>query len=85
MIFSFINRERGTVSSIAVMTSRVSISRNEVIFNNFLNNSGVYYQAFDNEEYCEYLNFFDNNHWNDWTEPDIDADGDVDDPYPISG
>jgi parallel beta-helix repeat protein len=30
-------------------------------------------------------NIFENNHWDDWTEPDADGDGFVDDPYSIDG
>ena len=57
---------------------------NVVIFNSFLdNNDGGTSQAFDSV-----LNSNNNvsfNYWNEWTTPDIEPDGIVDNPYSIDG
>jgi parallel beta-helix repeat protein len=51
---------------------------NKVRWNNFLNNSAINpSQVFDSGA----NNMIINNHWNEWTLPDIDEDGIVDDPY----
>ncbi|UCG01429.1 MAG: right-handed parallel beta-helix repeat-containing protein [Candidatus Heimdallarchaeota archaeon] len=57
-------------------------SFNTIIWNNFVENSGGDSQAL-NEGYIN--NIFAFNHWSDWTGPDIDVDGIVDNPYGIGG
>lgn len=59
-----------------------SSSDNSVNKNDFLDNNheGIF-QAYD----IGWNNVFSNNYWNDWTSPDSDTDGIVDNPYPISG
>ncbi|MHA1944536.1 MAG: right-handed parallel beta-helix repeat-containing protein [Candidatus Hodarchaeales archaeon] len=50
--------------------------------NDFINNKvGGTSQANDDG----LSNVFENNYWDDWTIPDADADGIVDNPYPIDG
>ncbi|UCG03244.1 MAG: right-handed parallel beta-helix repeat-containing protein [Candidatus Heimdallarchaeota archaeon] len=56
---------------------------NIIIWNDFINNNpiGGESQAYD----VGSLNNFTYNYWNDWTTPDIDSNGIVDDPYLIDG
>lgn len=70
---------------------RISVE-NEITYNNFIDNNlqatpsfWGSTQAIDDEFYTEYSNKFDFNHWNDWTTPDNDFDGVVDEPYIILG
>jgi nitrous oxidase accessory protein NosD len=59
-----------------------SSSNNTISSNDFLTNRmGSGSQACDNNM----DNIFTNNYWNDWTEPDNDHDGIVDEPYKIDG
>jgi parallel beta-helix repeat protein len=60
----------------------IESSNNSIYHNNFLSNKiSTGSQACDNE----LDNIFSNNHWNDWTEPDNNGDGIVDQYYPIAG
>ncbi|MHA2247004.1 MAG: right-handed parallel beta-helix repeat-containing protein [Candidatus Hodarchaeales archaeon] len=54
---------------------------NTIEQNNFIDNLGDISQATDDGS----NNVFAYNYWNDWTSPDSDTDGIVDNPYPISG
>ena len=55
---------------------------NQIKWNNFLDNhlSGPSHACDDGSN-----NVFTSNYWNDWTNPDSDTDGIVDNPYLISG
>ncbi|MFX1286061.1 MAG: right-handed parallel beta-helix repeat-containing protein [Promethearchaeota archaeon] len=54
---------------------------NRVLFNDFSGNIATGSQAADNGS----SNIFTFNFWNDWTTPDNDTDGIVDEPYDIAG
>jgi parallel beta-helix repeat protein len=54
---------------------------NSISFNVFNNNIGVSSQALDNGT----NNILNNNYWSDWTGPDVNNDGFVDDLYSIDG
>lgn len=56
-------------------------NNNYVIGNNFTNNNPAGSQAQD----AGSDNIFIYNYWNDWTTPDLDTDGIVDEPYRFSG
>ena len=55
---------------------------NTVEGNDFINNNpNGLSQAYDDG----LSNIFENNYWDDWTSPDSDSDGIVDNPYAIDG
>ncbi|MFX1283969.1 MAG: lectin-like protein [Promethearchaeota archaeon] len=58
-----------------------SSENNIVEWNIILNNNQTGHQAYDKG----IANVFRYNYWNDWTSPDDDIDGFVDDPYDIDG
>ncbi len=58
-------------------------SNNIISFNDFTNNSRDPPQAGD--DIVDSSNMFAYNYWNEWTSPDNDANGIVDDPYIIDG
>jgi parallel beta-helix repeat protein len=54
---------------------------NRIYLNDFIGNNPGGPQAFDDGT----NNLFEFNHWNEWTSPDADGDGIVDNSYPIAG
>ncbi|MHA2238376.1 MAG: right-handed parallel beta-helix repeat-containing protein [Candidatus Hodarchaeales archaeon] len=59
---------------------------NTFSWNQFLgNNPGGTSQANDSHISTGFSNTFNNNYWDDWTSPDVNDDGFVDEPYPIDG
>jgi len=59
------------------------VGENAVNWNDFIgNNQGNSSQAYDANGSKD---FFEYNHWSDWTSPDVNADGIVDTPYAIDG
>jgi parallel beta-helix repeat protein len=54
---------------------------NSVLFNDFIGNNPGDSQALDDGP----SNLFRSNYWDDWTSPDLNHDGVVDNPYPIDG
>ncbi len=54
---------------------------NNIILDNYLSGGISFGQAFDSGT----ANGFSHNHWNDWTAPDSNNDGYVDNPYTIDG
>ena len=61
----------------------VSIFDSDIKWNNLINNNiGGSSQAHDS---VGDGNLFEYNHWSDWTSPDVDSNGFVDNPYTIDG
>ena len=66
---------------IYVDSSNYTITENDFIGNNL----SSYYHRYDSQAHNRgYNNKFSKNYWDDWTCPDADADGIVDNPYPIA-
>ncbi|MHA1827833.1 MAG: NosD domain-containing protein [Candidatus Heimdallarchaeaceae archaeon] len=79
----YINVQRNLIkSNIKYGITLISSNHSSVEYNAFIdNNKKGSSQAYDDG----YNNIFSNNYWSDHTNPDNDADGIVDYPYPISG
>jgi len=60
-------------------------NNNSVIYNSFYDNNGGNKQAFDIGKDNTWNSVDKGNYWSDWTSPDINKDGIVDDPYKIDG
>lgn len=70
----------------AVIQNDIQCEGNEFISNNFINNKGgASPQAIDNGALTRWDLNSRGNYWSDWTTPDTDFDGIVDNPYAIGG
>ena len=58
---------------------------NYFYYNNFISNNQGRKQAIDNGYANNWNGLFEGNYWSDWTTPDNDNDGIVDQPYQIDG
>ncbi len=58
---------------------------NEVVFNVFYHNVGQFKQVIDDDTANVWDNGAMGNWWSDWTSPDIDGNGIVDEPYLLMG
>ncbi|MFX0051436.1 MAG: nitrous oxide reductase family maturation protein NosD [Candidatus Hodarchaeota archaeon] len=72
-----ISRNRGYGFSNDGSSRYSKVSWNDFIGNNLEGTSQAYDDGLNNT--------FDQNYWDDWTEPDANGDGVVDAPYPIDG
>ncbi|UCG03972.1 MAG: right-handed parallel beta-helix repeat-containing protein, partial [Candidatus Heimdallarchaeota archaeon] len=82
------NGDRATVSRNIVYNStgygielHTESNDDEVIWNSFIQNNESGTQAYDNGT----NNIFSYNYWDDWTSPDNDNDGFIDNPFVITG
>jgi parallel beta-helix repeat protein len=63
----------------------VPSNNNQVYHNNFFNNNPSWKQAFNDNGINQFNATSQGNYWSDWTSPDNDHNGIVDNPYVIDG